>query len=261
MTKAYGRFKQHYWRTEQILDAVTSGLENSRKPLERVFDKFKTVPTPKGRPPKNYKPVIKATNNNDGEGGVTFEIDDRSASLMKKVISWQLGQHKELDYHHFSILAVSIWGSYETYIYMLFEELFAKQPRMLKTKESITYNDAFDNRNNIEQYLAEKTLEKIGNFNLNDSLSYLEEKLNFKFTTRRENNLRNIYLIRNIIAHNSGILRPGQDKQLPKELSVKDRELRIPKTYLKRIHSTIKTSIDILEKHIDEKFFTRKQVK
>ena len=67
--------------------------------------------------------------------------------------------------------------------------------------------------------------------------------------------MENIYLIRNIIAHNSGILRPGQEQLLPRDTAVKERELRISRTYLKRIHSLIKASIDILEKHVVKKFF------
>ena len=166
-TKAYARFKQHYWRTDRLLDAGISGLEESRKPLEGLLERFVDVKAPRGRPPKDYEPSIESTKSNDG-GGITLSIDDRSAVLLKKVLAKQLGEHKDLNYHYFSILAVSIWGSYETYVYMLFEELFEKQSRMLKTDESISYGDAFEHKNNIVQYLSEKSLEKIGHFNLKE---------------------------------------------------------------------------------------------
>ena len=183
-TKAYARFKQHYWRTEQLLGAGISGLEESRKPLEDLLGKFTDVKAPRGRRPRDYEPSIESTRS-DADDRITLSIDDRSAALLKKIVAWELGKHKDLNYHYFSILAVSIWGSYETYVYMLFEELFKKQPRMLKTDESISYADAFEHKNDIVQYLSERSLEKIGHFTLKESLSCLNDKVNFKFSCQR----------------------------------------------------------------------------
>ncbi len=255
-TKAYRRFMQHFWRTEQLLDAGNTGLEETRKPIESILEKFNDAKAPRGKIHKNYKPTIERIESDKKEKDtISLSMDRRSASMVRKVILWQLEAHKNLNYHYHAILAVSIWGFYETYLSMLFEELFSKQPRMLKTNESISYSDAFVHKDNIVKYLSEKSLEKIGHFNLTESLSYLRDKINFKYSKQREKNLHKIYLIRNIVAHNSGILRPGQKKEIPQGIAIKESELRISRTYLKRIHSIIKASVTILEKHVAGKFY------
>jgi hypothetical protein len=260
VTRAYSRFKEHYWRTEQLLSAGIAGLDEIRKPIENLLSQFEGATPPKGRRSKKYEPEIETKRTDDGVLRIV-SMDMRSASFIKKAILHNLDQHKDLHYHYFSILAVSIWGSYETYIYMLFKELFRKQPRMLKTNENLSYKDALENKDKIEQYLSDKTLLKIGLFSLNESLIFLHEKFNFKFSSRRESNLHRIYLIRNIIAHNSGVLRSGQERDIPKEVSIKNGEIRISKTYLKRMHSTIRTSIELLEHHVENKFFHLKRLK
>jgi hypothetical protein len=255
-TKAYRQFMQHFWRTEELLHAGITGLEEERKPIENISAKFDNVKTPRGKPPKNYEPFIKLIKSDKKEKfPISMKMDQRSATIMRKAVLYHLEVHKDLNYHYHAIMCVSIWGSYETYLYMLFEELFSKQPRMLKTNESISYNEAFMHKDNIVKYLSEKSLKKIGHFNLTESLSYSKEKINFKYTKQRENNLHKIYLIRNIVAHNSGVLRPGQEKEIPQGIAIKENELRISRTYLKRIHSIIKVSVTILEKHVEEKFY------
>jgi hypothetical protein len=256
VTRAFGRFRQHYWRTETLLNAAISGLEEDRKPLEGLAEKFSGVKAPRGKIPKDYKPSIETTK--DKGGKLEVSLDLRTAAIFKKAVLKQLGAHKQLHYHHYSILTVSIWGSFETYIYMLFEELYEKQPLMLRTSEQITYSEAISHKGNIRKYLAEKSLEKVGRFTLLDTLSYLSEKINFKYTGWRKRSLEDIYLMRNIIAHNSGILRSGQEKQLPQGVTTKDGELRISKSYLKRIHSSVKASITLLEKHVEKKFYQPK---
>lgn len=256
-TRAYRRFMVHQDRTERLLRAGISGIEESKKTTEALFEKFKDVKAPRGRKPKSYEPEIEL-GDESANGERTLSLDDRSAALMRDAIAAQLSIHKDLKYHYHSILTVSMWGAFETYVYMLFEELFSKQPRMLKTNETLSFSDAFNHRNRIESHLADKTLAKIGHFSLEDSLLFIKEKINFSYSKSRRSTLKNIYLIRNIIAHNSGILRSGQEKQIPDGISAKDGELRISLTYLNRINSSIKASTTILEKHVDKKFYSKK---
>lgn len=256
-TKAYRRFNQHYWRTKRLLNAGISGIEEERKPIEGILEKLSKFKMPRGKFPNNYTPHVKSEKNVEGKG-LTLSLDIRSAAFLKKVVEKEIGDHKQLRYHYFSILSVSMWGSYETYVSMLFEELFKKQPLMLKTNESITYYDIIENKENITQYLIDKSLDKIGHFTIKELLPYLDDKLNFKYSSQRVKTLEDIYLIRNIIAHSSGMLRKGQEKMLPAEISVKDGELRITKAYLEKTHTVIKSSVTLLEKHVEKKFFKKK---
>ncbi len=76
-------------------------------------------------------------------------MDARTALLLKNVMSHQKQAYRKLKYHYYNILSVSIWGSFETYIFMLFEELFNKKIEMLSSSETITFSEAIQNSKNI----------------------------------------------------------------------------------------------------------------
>lgn len=253
-TKAFKRFSEHCWRTGVLIEAGLSGLDENRKPGEELLKKFDALKPPKGPVPANYVPLIKATKEADGKG-IKLELDDRTAGFLRKVIGLQVSKHKQLRFHYFSILAVSIWGSFETYISMLFEELYQKRPEMLKTGESLSFNEVITHQNNITGYLVERSLEKLGHLNLNEMLSFLESKINFQFPHSRKKDLESFYLIRNIIAHNCGIVRPDLSRKIPDDISIVSNELRITKPYLKRILSSTRGAVTNLERYVVKKFY------
>lgn len=252
-TKAFHRFLEHYWRTEQLLKAGLTGLEESRKPIESLLEKFNAVKPPRGPTPKGYKPNMKAVQAKDL---VELSMDDRSAAFLKRTLEFGLDKHKKLRFHYFSILAVSIWGSFETYLSMLFEELYRKRPDMLKTGEQLTFNEALLNKGDLTRYLIDRSLERIGHFTLDEYRKFLKDKLNFQFSQTKRRDLAKFYLIRNIFAHNSGIVRNDIIPKLPTDIRVINHELRLTKSYLGRMNVVTKASITILERHVAKKCFT-----
>jgi hypothetical protein len=143
---------------------------------------------------------------------------------------------------------------------MLFEELYEIKPEMLKTKEWITFDNALTHKDDINRYLIEQCLEKIGHFKFKETLSFLDEKINFKFNVSRTKGMEEFYLIRNIIAHNSGIVRRDLVARLPNKISVNNGEIRLTKAYLNRMSKYINSSVTMLEKHVEKKFYKSRKL-
>lgn len=251
-TQAFHRFSFHNWKTEELLKAGLLGLEEGRKPIEELIKKVTFVGRPKGRPQKNYKPKFEIKRNTDQT--FVVDLDARTTLLMKNVMNNQKQAFRKLKYHYYNILAVSIWGSFETYIFMLFEELFKKKIEMLNSSETITFSEAVQNSKNITLLLTEKVLDNIGHYSFNELLKFLEKKINYKMSIRYVTDLDQFYLIRNILAHNSGIIRNMYLQKIPKELIITN-EIRLTKSFLNKMQKQIRATVINLEKYVIKKFY------
>lgn len=218
-----------------------------------MLDKFKDIKGKPGKQPKSYKPEFKVEKIEDSTN-INLTFDERTGFTLKKVIEYGIANTEELHNHLFSIYLVYVWGAFETYLVMMFEELFQRKVNMLKSNETITYNELVDNKEDIISFLIDKELEKIGHFSLEKYLDYLDKKINFKVTKEEKNKLEVIYLLRNIIAHNTGTVPNRFISKIPKVLKVKNSELFVSKKYLETETKTIKNLVDKIENHIKKKF-------
>ena len=253
-TRAYSRYLDHHWRTGALLKVGLLGLGQEVDIWQTMYKKVRHIKAPRGPIPKTYQPQYREEKADDS-GGVTLIMDPRTGAGHRKLIEEALTDYKKLRFHHFSILAVSIWAGFETYISMLFMELFEKVPAMLKTSNTITFHEAIDHQDDLQAYVIDKILEQIGHFTLKEMFSYLKSRINFSFTPKREKDLEEYYLIRNIISHSSGQIRPTQRQIVPKVLAVVDNEIRIKKSYLEKMQMGIISAITSIERHVEQKFF------
>lgn len=255
-TIAYNRFELTLQRTSSILESGIIGVDHNLTKINLVLDKFVEVKGVPGKYKKDYKPNVKIEKDKDGD---TFRMsmDPRSAYLAKQAMTFYSKDVESIKNHLYSILLVYVWGAFETYCTMAFEELFNKTNEMLKSGETITYANAIDNKNGIQVFLIQKELEKIGHFPIDKLFEYLNSKINFSFSQTRQNNLKNIYFLRNIIAHNTGVINSKSRKSLPKGIKVVSEEIVITKKNLDFAQNTIQQSVQILEKFIMKKFFNK----
>lgn len=255
-TLGYKRFKNSMWKTEKLLELGVVGIDEAVDgTLGTLIEKFgdiKGIPGPK---PKSYEPEI--TSNKTDEGLIELEMDDRSAIAIKKMLVNEQRRHDELRFFLYSNILVSVWGAFETYIQMLFEELLTKKPEMLKSKETILLDDIISNKENIVDYLVERQIEAIGHFKVEDLISYLKKKINFALTPSETKKIKEVYLIRNIIAHKSGIVRESQISKIPKGIKVKASEIEISMTYLKKVIQLIERVSKSIEETVEVKFFAK----
>ncbi|NWB41628.1 hypothetical protein HX815_15050 [Pseudomonas sp. E6002] len=253
-TLAYSRFKLTTWKTESMLSLGVVGIDekitNSYSGLLNKFDGIKGVPGPK---PKDYKPQVSSERMEDGDILVT--LDDRAAAFLKKVLLNDKKRHDDLRFFLYSNIFVSVWGSFETYTQMLFEELLQKKPEMLKSKETMLLDDIITHRNNIIPHLIERQVEAIGHFKIDDLLSYINKKINVTLEPADSKHIKDLYTIRNIIAHKSGLVRESQIKKIPAGVKVIGGELRISEAYLKKMIKFMEKIVAMIERAVDDKFF------
>jgi len=229
-TLAYRRFIYRTHWNKQLLRVGLLGLKQEIKVIDQVVEKLKPAKGIPGPRPKKYE-------------------------LMKKALEFGKGKYEELKYHLNAILAVDLWGAFETYNTMLFEELFLKKPELLISDEKISVAEAVKNRDELIQYLIERQVDNIGHFSVIDLIKFNERKLKFKYTSSQVSKLTDMYLVRNIVAHNTGLVRPSYITQLPPTIKAIKNEIRLTDAYLRYIAKNIEACVIRVEKHVIKKFY------
>lgn len=252
-TLAYGRYRVSATTTELLLQGGLSGLGGEIEKMDGLLIKLGSLRGVPGPKPKEYAPAIEVKA--ISTGGVEINMDIRSGVLSRKIIRKSRNYHRSLRFHFYAILTVSIWASFETYLTMLFEELYTIRPQLLKSSEAITFRDVLEHEENLRSFLIQQQLEKLGHFTLTELLKYLNDRINFSIDTKNKATLDSYYLIRNIIAHRTGIVRPDQVDILPENISVRNNELYLTKQFLKQMTYSINTIVTKIEKHVVQKFY------
>jgi hypothetical protein len=189
-TRAYKRFRKNTWRIRELLNMGLLGLSGKQESVDVLVDKFAGVKGIRGPRPKGFEPNVVVSRKKEGIAfPVEIQMDPRSALLLKKAVASFRTEQNKVRYHLYSILAVSVWGAFETYLTMLFEELFHKQPALLKSNETLTFEDAVNRRSDILEHLIDRNLDKIGHFTLKENIKYLKDKLNLSFSNARRSRL------------------------------------------------------------------------
>ena len=252
-TAAYHRFRILMSRTDKLIQLGGIGIDQKKEQLDEILFKFRNVKGKPGKIPSNFKPEISVTND-DNDDTVDLTVDERTAYIMKQSLEKGLSTTEELHNHLYSIYLVYMWGAFETYLVMMFEELFKKKPEMLKSNETISYSEIIENKTNVLRFVIDNELDKIGHFSLDKHIEYLSKKINFKIKEVDKSKLNQTYLLRNIIAHNTGIVPNRMKSKIPKSLKVKNSELFISKKYLESEMKTVKKTVSEIERHVQLKF-------
>jgi hypothetical protein len=252
-TSAYRNFDENIWKTKELLEVGLSGISGKTDELDRILEKFNEVEGMRGRAPKGYQPKIESTRL-DEENLVKLEMDERSAWTLRKVMEQAKLKNTALRFHLYAILAVAIWGAFETYLVMIYEELYRKRPEMLKSEEKLTFQNAIEHKDDILDYLIETQIDKIGHFTFTEHLKYLKSRLSFEFTHKTEKELADYYLVRNVVAHNLGLVQGAIRNQIPNVITVKDNQIQITKAYLESMIKNIQKSTSNIEKFILAKY-------
>ena len=245
-------------RTRDLMTAGSFGIDKEVEQANEILEKFADLKGKPGRVPKDYKQQFeineKEKKEKDEETKYVINMDDRTALLLKNTMIFAKNNKIELNNHLYSIMLVYAWGSFETYLLMLFEELFEKNPNMLKSSESISYKEVIENEKEIFQHIINKELEKIGHFSLDKYLDYLKKKLNLVFPRNTIDRLNSIYLLRNIVAHNTGIVNKVYLDKIPKGVRIRNNEILLSKTFIEKTLSLINATTSKTEKYVIEKF-------
>ncbi len=252
-TSAYRRLLLNQQRTRMLLELGILGLEAQLGKLTPVERQLSAARAPKGRRPKGDQREISVARTDDGR--VSLKLDAWTASALRRLVGTAQREQREMRFHHYAVLAVHTWGTYETYLTMLFEELFVRRPQLLIANETITLKEAIEHRDDIVAYLTSRQLERVGRLSFGETTKYLKERLNYEMRATSERQLGAYYLVRNIVAHNTGRLRAGQAKALPLGISAAADELRVTKAGLVRMLDSVAKTATSIERHVEHKFF------
>lgn len=251
---AHERFLLNINRTVSLLASGLGGIKSETDEFEGLFTQisdFKGIP---GRKPKDYNLDFEIKSK---EELIELSMDRRSAYYLRLIFEKGLKIQKQLRFHLFSILLVYIWGTFETYISQLFKELFEKRPEMLKSeKKKISYEEILERINDPLELLIECELKKFEHFKPKDLYKYFENKVNFIFKDSEIKDIEDLYLLRNVISHNTGVVKPYLRDKIPEEVQIENGEIRISKSYLKKMIKKLLKVEQRIESFVASKYFT-----
>jgi hypothetical protein len=231
------------------------GPRGANKGSRSTVGKFSSVRLLGGRLPKSYEPHIQSKKLEDGN--IEFSFDDKTVALIKKALRLSVSAQKQLRFHLYSVLLVYAWAAFETYLSMLLDDLYRSKPELLKSREVLTFEQAIANRDDILTHLIHEQLARFGSLNLKDRLKYIDDRINFRFNPKVHARLSEYYFVRNVVAHNTGLVSPNRLQLIPDGLQVVRNELRITHPYLKNMLRQLRAAVTAMEKHAIKKFLAR----
>lgn len=259
-TFAWRRFRRNIARTRQVLDHGLAGLEAESQKLRAMSERWKTYGKVKPGPaPKNWKPRVIDLPREYDPKREWVAIDNTSFRMYRRLIHYLGSETAGLRFHFYGMIALSSWGAFEMYMSLLFRELFERRPSLLRSGKTISYEDAVEHHENILEHLRAAQLEEIGHFSLSELLRYLESRINFRFSQKQEETLKSLYVIRNILAHNAGVVRPELVSLLPSGVQVSGQDLKITKVFLRSMLQSLEGAVDCLERHVSDKFWSERR--
>lgn len=247
-TEAYIRFCYSILRTKSLIQIGDYGIKENDQLLSGVLSKLDDVKTLKGKVPSNYRYSVTAKDL--GNGFTELGLDKVSAYKLKKIVASNLFFCNKNKDHLNSIILVYVWASFETYLCMLFEEMFISVPEMLKSDQTVTYRDIIDNKDNVVELLIKKEVDSLGHFTLDDYLKYLKKKISFETNIQTRKKLVQLYTLRNIVAHHTGLVKQTIKKEsLPPSIKIRDSEIIVTKQYLESSLKLINLVVQEIEKY------------
>lgn len=253
-TLAYRNFRENIRKTRQLLEVGLSGIAGRIDELNEFIEKIDRAKVITGPPPREDDPRLREYVPDKEHEIVIF--GQETVDKIKQGIEILRRENSTLRFHLYAILTVAIWGAFETYLFMLFEELYKRRPEMLKsTDDTLTFEEAIEHRDDIVNFVIERQLDKIGHFRLPEMLKHLRSKIKLDFSPQRQKQLAELYLVRNIVAHNMGIVQKSSLSKIPSSIKVTNGQIRVTKAFLEDMLVIVhKSGIDI-EKHISGKFY------
>jgi len=251
-TEAYSRYQNTSNKTHRLLNLTLEGLNSVQQSHDDLLTKF-------------YNAEFNESENEDedefniekiGDDNYLVRMSEEQYNLLTASLEHSKKENSILDKYIYSILVVFIWGAFETYLNQAFSEIFRVQPSILKSKNILfSSSDIIDNIEDPLEVIINKELNKMGHFKINDWVKYLKSNINYDFEESEIEKLNGIYLVRNIVAHNTGIVRIEQLDKVPNELTIEDSELVVSEEYLNDSITTIDNAVTSIEKLIRDKFY------
>jgi hypothetical protein len=252
LTSAYKNFRFGILKTEEILRLGISGISSEKSRKTDFLEKIYTM-TPEEASEETPRVVVHRSEGR--EALFQIRVTGEELEIVKMAVEQSVRMTDELVFHLHGILCVSIWGSFETYIQGLLKEIYTKHPDRLKSDRSMTIRQVVQRREDIIEFLIDQEIAHIGGLTLSELLKYIKSKVLYDFPEERQAMLRELYLVRNILAHNSGFVRYGQRDLVPSQIPVVKEQMQIPQSYLSSSVESVELAVDEIEKYVLRRWF------
>jgi hypothetical protein len=127
ITQSYQNFRFGILRTKKILELGILGILGEQKKLAALLEKLNSGKKMSDDLGDNGTPTPARRENQ--EGVITLTLDDKEFELIKFAVGKSQEFTDDLNFHLHGILCVAIWGSFETYVQGMVQEVYAKHPR------------------------------------------------------------------------------------------------------------------------------------
>ena len=256
VTKAYRRFITVAHRTERLLNVSDLGVREDSKRFTSLLDQLKDAPSLRGQRRTDDVPEVYGSSRT-ADGKITIKMNDVGAAIIKSAATSYMREGKEVPFHFRAVLLVYVWAAFATYITMLLGELFQRRPELLKSENSLTYKEAVSHRESLIGFLAEQQLIRVGKMGLDETLKYLRDRVGLAVDEKQRERLRRFYLLRNVVAHNTGLVSPSLRRSLPAGIRVQSGEVRISRPVLRSMLRYTKHAARTIERQVIRKFYEK----
>jgi hypothetical protein len=133
-------------------------------------------------------------------------------------------------------------------------EVFTTNPHELGTEKTLTYRDVIEHKDSPVELLIEREVTDFGHLSLEQMLKYITHRLKFTFSEIDLVSLKQLYFLRNIIAHNSGFVRKTQESLVPEGVRIKDNQVDISLQYLRDHMTNLELAIKRMDTYIMQRW-------
>lgn len=238
VTSAHRVFRLNIVRIRELLRAGLTGIDSSKQTLTDILTKIaeaKSNPTNEEHGPKAERTA---------DGMIRLRLDENELKLIEEAaISWNSKVVGELHFHLHNVLCVAAWGAFEGYIQASLAELFTSNPILLSSDRKVSIAEVVAAGSGLIDYLVAKEIDDVGRKNFDDLQAYLRTRFHVQFSNTHAAEMRDMYFLRNVVAHSAGFLRSDQMDMVPKAVSVERGELRISERYLQNAISCLEKAV------------------
>jgi len=220
---AWYAFDLNITRVLELLKIGVSGIDTTKVEVEKLVRKLKDgLVNPEG---DNEAPL---------PGSIRVKLNLEQVNLLIEATSVYRTFVADLLFPLHNILCVAAWSAFEGYVQTALAELFQVRPELLASKKAVSIAEVIAARDNLVELLVAKEIDDVGRKSFSDLQSYLREKVALQFSNEHADQMREVYALRNIIAHSAGYVRKEQRPVIPKSVDVHEQQLRIGTDYLKK---------------------------
>lgn len=200
-TKSGGEFSENILMVRTLIEVVGEGFGAKNVMVDRILNKIDLSKC-------GDTQLSKKEHDENGEELIAIDFNEKEIECLNRVMMSRKTDYKKAHNYFYNILEVFTWGAFETYFCSIWDEILRKKPEMLNSnKNSLSFSEIIERKDDIMNLLIEKELGKIEHFKLKDIEKYLDEKAGIVINKEDYDKLEQAYLARNIIAHSTGIVK------------------------------------------------------